>query len=270
MRKRGDSKGAQVVGLYCSVCGLPQRDTPSGLVCPNGHTPGGFVRREHPHGHSVTAEEAAVIRAKDLGRDVKPEDIVRASGALQRAMVEETEKEANRAAKNPTNWGSANRAQEGDPSSGFQQIVETVFVNDPKALYDHLEKQLVVGDKRTDHGTVAQHLDEAELNARNAHRLWQSAIVERKRWELDNEVVFSAMRGEATRALQHEKEAGTRAKQITDADVEARIATIYPEEYKAQEIRRVKMKAMVDSMGNLADVWMSRCKSLNALLSKQR
>lgn len=28
---------------FCSVCGLPQRDTPSGLVCENGHGGAGSV-----------------------------------------------------------------------------------------------------------------------------------------------------------------------------------------------------------------------------------
>lgn len=159
---------------------------------------------------------------------------------------------------------------DGELDPGFLRIVGAVVIDDPWSTYKQLEEQLVIGDKRGDYGTVAKRLDEAETNARLAHKLWQSAIVERKRWEYDRQVVFSAMRTEANRSLQEEKDKGQRNKAITDADVEARIATLYPDDYRTQELKRERVKAMVASMENLCELWMSRCRTLNTMLGKQR
>jgi hypothetical protein len=199
----------------------------------------------------------------------RSEAIKAATAPLAKAIEDNQQKEALETA-NPRRWASANAAKEEGMDVGFQAITERVFVKDPLSEYERLEKAMVIGDKRNDYGVVMRCLDEAEGNARMAHRLWQSAIVERKRWELNNEVVFSAMRDEATKTLQHEKQAGTRAKQVTDADVDSRVALLYPDEYKAQEVRRARSKAMVDSMGNLVEVWLSRCRTLQTLASKLR
>ncbi len=89
-------------------------------------------------------------------------------------------------------------------------------------------------------------------------------------WELDNAVIFAGMRAEATKILQREKEQGVRNKQITDADVTSMCAALYPDEWRAQEVKRAEVEAMVRSMENLNMNWMSRCRSLQAMLAKQR
>ena len=192
-------------------------------------------------------------------------DVDAASAELAESLAKEDEPIVN-----PLAWGSANKAEMVDLSPDFQAIVTSVFIDDVKATYDKLEAALKVGNKRTDYGTVMKHLDLAERHARDAHRLWQTGIVEYKRWEADNEVVFSSMRSEATRALQHEKDQKLRAKQITDADVDARIATLYPDEWRAQQNARGRNKAMLASLENLSEVWMSRCRTLQTILTKQR
>lgn len=232
--------------LYCGHCGGRQFSSPSGLTCENGH--GGSP--------SVSRQEAAAI--KTLEREAKSKE-------LKSELDKDPEAPAD-----PTAWASANAAREKIAGAGFRAIVETIFIVDPKAEYDRLEKEMAIGDKRTDYGTVMQHLDEAETNMRRANRLWQTAIVERKRWELDNEVLFAAMRSEATRSLQSEKDEGKRNKAITDADIAARIATLFPKDYLDQEVKRAKMKAMVDSLEGLQDAWSSRCRSLQTIASKLR
>jgi hypothetical protein len=297
--------------LYCGKCGLQQRD-PFGTgeyCCANSHV-GAPV---------VSSEQAAVIRARDLGHDVttpeeaaqhgqpsdavpletrvsKPESLTikqdfrdqdpdriaqvfkrdidqaveKTSRQLDGAMREEVVKEAEKSARSATDWDSAHEPGGSKVDPAWAAIVEKVFVSDPSATYERLEQALVVGDSRTDYGSMMRHLDQAETHARTAHRLWQTAIVERHRWETDNEVIFAAARSEATRALQFEKDQGHRSKMITDADVESKVATLYPDQYKQREAERRKMRAMVDSMQNLAEVWMSRCKTLQVILSKQR
>jgi hypothetical protein len=156
-------------------------------------------------------------------------------------------------------------------SDDFERITETVFINNNAFdEYRKLEADLRVGEKRNDHGSVNQALDNAESNARMAHKLWMTAKVELEKWELDNAVIFASMRDEVTSTLQAEKEQGKRAKQITDADVENAMALHYGDEWKHHQLRRRKFKLMADSMGNLNELWISRCRSLQAMLAKQR
>lgn len=172
--------------------------------------------------------------------------------------------------KGRVQFGNANAATEKDLSDDFEQIVTSIFVEKPWEEYQHLERALKIGQTRSDHGSVNKHLDNAEANARRAHRLWMTAKVERERWERGNATVFAAMRGEATKVLQREKDQGLRSKQITDADVDSQCAALYPDEWMHQEIKRKQVKAMEDSMQNLAEMWNSRCRSLQAMLSKLR
>ena len=172
--------------------------------------------------------------------------------------------------RSPLDWGNANRPSMVPLGRDFAGIIETIVVDDPRATYSALEVALVVGDKRTDYGSMLQHLDQAERNARDAHRLWQTGIIEAKKWEMDNEVVFAAARSEANRSLQAEKDKGIRSKQITDADVDSRIASLFPDEWRAQQHERNRVKAMLASLENLSEVWLSRCRTLQALVAKQR
>lgn len=197
-------------------------------------------------------------------------EVDQATAPLQQAIHEEEQKEIASVNTSPTDWASANATTQVPIDPAFERIMEKLVVTDPTAAYEQLETGLRIGEQRGEYGVMIKALDEAEANARIAHRLWQGAIQERKRWELENDVVFAAMRTEATRSLQYEKDKGLRSKQITDADVESRAAAMHPDQWRAQEVERVRVKSMVDSMGNLAEMWASRCKSLQVLLSKQR
>jgi hypothetical protein len=213
----------------------------------------GIKKRSEVRGSLPPVEESAKSAAEELHAGSEKDGV-----------------EAARAARNPLAWESANKAKSPDYDPEYGGIIEKLIVEHPLKEFEILETALRLGDKRGDHGITARALDDAETYARRAHKLWQGAILERRRWELDNEVTFAAMRSEATRSLQHEKEQGIRSKQITDADVEARISSLYPDEWRSQEIRRLRMKSMVDSMGNLVECWMSRCRSLATIHGKQR
>lgn len=153
---------------------------------------------------------------------------------------------------------------------GFSNIVEKVFIRDVESEYDRLEQALMLGDKRTDYGSTVRALDEAETNARKAHKLWRTAIVEEKRWDTEHKILAAAMRSEAMRRLQHEKDAGQRSKAITDADVESMMATLYPQEFRCHRERENRVHGMVASLENLADLWLRRISTLQTILSKQR
>lgn len=163
-------------------------------------------------------------------------------------------------------------AARGSPlDAGLERIVERVFVDaDLDAVYGRLEKSLRVGEKWEQAGALAKALDDAESNARLAHRLYLTAKIEHERWELENEVKFSSMRGEATRALQREKDEGKRSKQITDADVTSTCAQMFGDEWVAQETRRRRVDAAEKSLAHLSEIWMSRCNTLRVLVGRAR
>lgn len=171
---------------------------------------------------------------------------------------------------NPFNFPSVNKAKVAKLRPDLDQIVEVVFVNDMHETWKKLREGLAIGEKRSDHGTLQKALDYAEKRAHDAHRLYVTAKIERDRWERENEVIFGAMWSGANHDLQKEKNDGLRSKQITDADVKARIATLYPDEFQAQETRRAKIKATVESLEDLAEQWKSRCRTLQTMLGKLR
>ncbi len=243
--------------LFCGACGEPQRKSDGGPVCVNGH--GGA--------ESVFANEAVAIRAV-LPRLPVEEAKLRALKAQQVGAELKAELAKEDDLDDPTSWHQ--RPKEVPVRDGFDRIVETIFVDDPWGEYKELHRLLEVGDDRNEYGAVIKALDRAEVNARRAYALYATAVVARREWELANEVVFSAARKEATRRLQHEKNEKTRTKMITDADVESQIAIMFPDEWKAQELRRTKMKAMVDSMQHLSEMWSSKCRSLQTMASKLR
>lgn len=170
----------------------------------------------------------------------------------------------------PFEFESANAAKENKLRPDLTRIVENVFITDLHATWKRLLEAMVIGEKRSDHGTLQAALDRAEHNAYDAHRLYVTAKIERERWERENDVILGAMWSEATRTLQKEKDDGLRSKQVTDADVKACAATLHPDEYVAQEVRKAKIKATVDSLENLSEQWNSRCRTLQAMLSKLR
>lgn len=199
-------------------------------------------------------------------RRVDPE-VVETSEKLKQELEENARRDAaNFAFERPNN----KPVSPSELHPEIARIVETQIVEHPWDVYQELEAALRVGERRADHGSVNASLDEAETNARKAYRLWLTAKLESDRWRLDNEVVFGAMRLKATETLQQEKTMGLRNKQITDADVEAMVASLYPDEWRSQELKRKKVELMVKSMENLNECWLSRCRSLQAMLNKQR
>lgn len=151
-------------------------------------------------------------------------------------------------------------------------IVSRVFL-EPEALvplYEKLEGALKLGENRTEYGHILKALDEAEDCHRAAHRLLISAQVDKKQWELDNDLTLAVLRAEATKSLQAEKDKGIRSKAITEGDVLAKCMELFGDEWRAHEMQRERLKRTEDSIENLVEVWASRCRSLQTMLGKHR
>lgn len=163
---------------------------------------------------------------------------------------------------------SANAPKGVEISDGMQRIVETIFIPTDKVFetYKKLESDLVLGnERRVQKGHIIAALDNAESNLRLANRLYLSAKLDFEAWEKDHEIVTAPIKQEANRALQREKNEGSRSKQITDGDLASMCALLFPEEWKDAEIKRARFKATVDSLANLQAAWDHRCQTLRKL-----
>lgn len=155
---------------------------------------------------------------------------------------------------------------------GYERIVEHVFAIDPWGSYEPLELGLKLPGPAhaANHAMLVDALDQCEDNAREAHRLFVSAKTVVDRFEFDSKVLSVDMRDQAVATLQAEKEGGQRSKQITDADVEFRIAALFPDEWRRLEERRAKARRMVAHMERLAELWRERSRDLRSQLDNLR
>ena len=149
----------------------------------------------------------------------------------------------------------------------YNRIIETVFLDHPWPVFEELVKHLqmeVPAHART-RTEVYDELDRAEDRARQAHQLYITAKENVRRFEADAVVAAVDMRDQATAALQREKTGGQRSKQITDADVESRIAALFPDEWHKLETQRSRARLMVEHMGRLAEQWKERARDLRSM-----
>lgn len=235
----------------CEVCGRKQYLTPSGPTC-GEH---GGAETIIPESPDLTVGLVSMQEAENL-RDI----IV--AGRRQAKPEHEP---------NPYPKMSEGTTVEVKMAPAFARILEHVYKVDPWKDYSELEDALKIGGRGyTDHETLMGALNGAEDNARVAHQLYCAARAEQERWELNAQVVEGVARRAVLRDLEAEKEAGQRKKQITEADVSAYIQLKYPDEYDRLRLTRLKLRKLVEHMERLAELWSSRCRSLQAMLGKSR
>jgi hypothetical protein len=152
---------------------------------------------------------------------------------------------------------------------GFDRITTSIFtLPDPSAEYEALEAALKVGTQ--EFTRIADAMDNAEDNARRAHRLYVNARLDAERFNIDADVIEAAMRTPALHALEADKLAGVRTKQITDTDVASKIAALFPDEHRDLAERRIKSRKMVEHLETFAQLWRSRCYSISKMLESKR
>jgi len=207
-------------------------------------------------------------KAADAAVPPSPESEAAVSEKLSDAIAK-GDKESRVSAARAAVFESANAPKETPMAVPMRRIIEAEFDTDTDlvAEKERLEDLL---DSSNKPGHQANALEQAETNARKAFRLLIRFREMHAAWEMDNAVIFSAMRIEAEKALQREKEQGYRSKQITDKDVESMVSTMFPDEYRVQEIRRLRAKQTEKSLDHLVEMWGSKCRSLNTLVGKGR
>lgn len=152
----------------------------------------------------------------------------------------------------------------------LSKIVETHWTEDLYKDWNRVRAALRVGEQRSEHGHVMLALDEARKIAEDAYGLMVTAKLEAKRWEAANEVVFGAMWMQARVEAERERKAMGFSKAVTDQDVRAKCAVLFPDEWLAQEHEREKVKLTVDRMTNLAKIAADKAEDVRAMLKGQR
>lgn len=182
----------------------------------------------------------------------------------------ESEPAPARSKDQPYEFPNANKARVSKAPKELERVAESVFIRDLFAEWKELERALEIGEKRSEHGHAVAALDKAASRAYKAHRLYLTARNMLEAWELDNEVIFGAMWSEATRSIQAEKEQGIRRKAITNDDIKKRCATMFPDEYRAQEAKRRELAFAVKSLERLAEIWVGKQRDASAMVGKLR
>lgn len=153
----------------------------------------------------------------------------------------------------------------------LERVIEHVFAIDLWKEFDELEAKLAVGNVAgAEYGKIAEALDSSETNARMAHRVFVAGALARDNFEREATIILAGMRDAASRSLQNEKAGGERSKAITDADVTARMASMFPDEWLRLEERRAKAQRTSEHLDHLAKLWKGRPSSLQAILTTMR
>lgn len=166
-------------------------------------------------------------------------------------------------------FDSANAPKEVAMPRVMARIVEMEFEDGTDLVKEKVRLEEAL-DTTSKLGQQANALEQAEVNARAAFKLLIRFREMHQAWERDNATIFATSWNEASLTLQREKDKGFRSKQITDKDVEMMVATMFPDEWKSQEIKRLRAKSTEKSLEHLVEMWSSKCRSLNALVSKGR
>lgn len=155
---------------------------------------------------------------------------------------------------------------------GYERITARVFSIDEWTEYEELEKDLKLGEvaHRAEYSTLVDSLERAEDNSRRAHRLFVNAKVALEAFEIDAQVIESDMRAQALAKLEDAKATGQMKKTITNDDVTAQMAAMFPDQWRAAAQRRAKAKQSVAHLEHLVDVWKARSRTLNTMVQTSR
>lgn len=154
----------------------------------------------------------------------------------------------------------------------YDRIVSRIFTVDPFGEYDELERDLKldVSPERVDYGTLAMALNKGEDNARRAHKLFVNAKLHLAQVEAEVEKLEGTLRMQVVGELAQQKAEGKLSKAATKDDVIAEMSRIFPDEVMRFRTRIAKAKLSVEHLERLSDLWRSRCRTLDTLVSTAR
>jgi hypothetical protein len=203
-----------IPGKVCSICLQPSFDTSSGNTCPNHH--GGAAMIDQSPTFQLPAPPATAV--------TRLVDALLQPGAFKNV---------------DSLFESPNKAKEQPMDDRMVRLADDTFAPlDWDAIFDEYEQWLELGDKRTSEPHIRLAHERGPGIVRRITLVWIQIREARTAWEKKNDVIFGAMREQATDVLQAEKNAKARSKTITEADVRLKAAELFPDEWQSQETQR--------------------------------
>lgn len=253
-------------GLVCEICGEPQRKTPSGATCANaGH--GGV-------NGVLISEFKALKQEQSFKSDIESKKTDSMFGPFP--SVDSVVSRPN----NPTTQSNAlddslaapRQTKSPDLPPAYGRIVRTLFAFDPDKVFDELEAAMRLPKPMRDMGylELSEYLDQASRHHVNASKLHADAKVKLALFEADCLAISGDMRKQASVQLKAEKDEAKGGKMITESDIEARIAQIFPDEFRRQTKLRNEMKATVGHFETYVRSWELRRRELDTMLRECR
>jgi hypothetical protein len=156
--------------------------------------------------------------------------------------------------------------------AGYSAIVNSVFnLPDPKSIYEEVLAGIKpIKASRASMSELLDALDDAQAVALKARGLLVNTKVTFDAVERESAVLKSAMRDQALSQLEREKDAGTRKKAITEADVTGAVATMFPDEWKSCQEQESKARRSVDLIENMCERAVERARDLRAIVGASR
>lgn len=173
----------------------------------------------------------------------------------------------------------ATEAQHLTMGDGFERVITHQFrVVDEEQEYLELRASLLFKDERASalgYGELLNALDAAEDLAHRGAELAARAHLAYLEFEINAQLILSPLHEAAKKALEDRKaemvrEKGSAGKQITNDDVKAEIAVLFPDEWTELETKKKKAKLSVSLFDNLAERLVSRAGHLRTMVARSR
>lgn len=155
---------------------------------------------------------------------------------------------------------------------GYAGIVNSVFdLPDPLKVYQEiLEGIRPLKVSRLSMSDLMDVLDRAQGHVVAARGLLVNTKVTVDGVKRDTDRLMAAMRDQASSQLEREKESGLRKKAITNDDVMACIATMFPDEWAACQERDAKARRTIAMIEAICEAAIERARDLRAIVSSSR
>lgn len=198
---------------------------------------------------------------------------VDASGENTEAKVEASGAEATRARDATSRFmgrpGTTTNDPPNLPIAWGNVVTDTMRIDDPAKLTERLRQELLLGDGRTDYGRVLNALDRSAKNLDDAGRLYRAAKAAEEKYEIEANERLEVLRTGARDELMQEYKAKQRPSP-TLKDIEDRIVSNWPDEFKTIKGRLSEMHGTTRSLETLQAAWSSRCADLRIMADKAR
>lgn len=155
-----------------------------------------------------------------------------------------------------------------DMQRGFETIVTDLFAEGYDVIdeWKAIRRGMVINDALSPDRLKRAANGQEDISIR-AHRLYIVAKVEVSTYMRETEAAYGAIRQAAIEFLEAQKANKTRTKQITDADVKAEAARLYPDEWSEVCTRREKSEAMLSQLLRTSEAAKSRCYTVSNMMA---